>query len=463
MNRDRAWVVGLVFVIGLWPSPAVFADDVEGLRALVEQQRKDIAELAKRVADLEHGLAKPATEPSARETIVAEPSGNILAHPPASPAPTPAQGATPGDLLGDMVHRGAFPRSFMIPGSNISLRIAGYVRFDGIYDDGAVGSGVRYFPDTIGVKGTPQAADSGVTRLSAGQTRLNFEAQAPRSVGNLRTFVEADFFGAGDTFHLRHAYGEAGGVLGGYTWTALMDLRALPQTVAFTAPVGAIYRPQGVLRYRHRLAKGTAFTLSAENPAADVATGAGERALRPIPDLLANINYSPAPSRHLQLAGIYRRSGLENASGQKLYANGWGMTLTGHLATFGKDEIRAGGAWGDGIGSYVAGFATSPTSAAISPSGQLEALEAKAGYVSYLHWWNPHLRTTALYGIARLDNLDSQPATALHLTESAGANLVWSPVAGFGVGLEYLWGRRQNKNGAEGTDPRVQLGIQFGY
>ena len=362
-----------------------------------------------------------------------------------------------------MVQKGAFPKSFLIPGSNISLRIGGYVRFDSIYDDGTVGSGVRYFPDTIQVAGTAQPADPGVTRFSAGQTRLNFEAQAPRVGRNLRTFIEADFFGSGDNFHLRHAYGEIGGFLAGYTWTALMDLRALPQTVAFTAPSGAIYRPQGVVRYRRTVAKGVAVTVSAESPAGDVALAAGERALRPMPDVVGTVNFAPAPSRHLQVGGIFRRSGLESAAAQRHYSNGWGVVATGHIVTFGRDEIRAGGAAGNGIGSYIAGFATSPTSAAIAPGAQLETLEAKAGYVSYQHWWSPRFRSTALYGISRIDNFATQPAAAVHDTESAGANFIWSPTPGFGVGLEYLWGRKQNKNGAQGTDPRVQLGIQFGY
>ena len=34
---------------------------------------------------------------------------------------------------------------------------------------------------------------------------------------------------------------------------------------------------------------------------------------------------------------------------------------------------------------------------------------------------------------------------------------------GFAVGLEYLYGKRENKDGSKGTDPRVQFSIQFGF
>ena len=465
MKRERILLraVGAVF-LALCLSPAAAGGEIEDLKALIEQQRQALEALARRVEGLEKGVAEPKGEaaPLGREAVVPEPLGSIIVPPP-PPAEAAPKAEAPGDLLANMVRKGDFPRSFQIPGSKISLRIAGYVRFDAIYDHGALGSGVRYFPDTIGVDGTPQAADPGVTRLSAAQTRLSFEAQAPREFGRLRTYVEADFFGSGDSFHLRHAYGEVHGLLAGYTWTTLMDLRALPQTVAFTAPVGAVYRPQAILRYRRALTKGLALTVAAENPSSDVAAGAGERALRRWPDLLAGFNYAPAPSRHLQFVGIFRRPGFESSSRQARYANGWGVNLTGHVVTVGKDEIKAGGIWGDGIGSYVAGFATSPSSAAFSPEGRLETLPARAAYVAYQHWWSPRFRSTAMYGISRIDNFTWQPASALRETESASANLIWSPAPGFGAGLEYIWGRRENKDGAEGKDPRIQLGVQFGY
>jgi hypothetical protein len=467
MKRERILLraAGAVFLgLCLSPPPAA-AGEIDDLRALIEQQRKAMEGLERRVQDLEKGLAAPKGEPApaGREAVVVEPSGSVVIAPAAPPVDAAPKAQAPGDLLANTVRKGDFPRSFQIPGSNISLRIAGYVRFDGIYDDGALGSGVRYFPDTIGVEGTPQAADAGVTRLSAGQTRLSFEAQAPREFGRLRAYVEADFFGVGDNFKMRHAYGEVHGFLAGYSWTTLMDLRALPQTVAFTAPVGAVYRPQGLVRYRRPLAKGLAVSVSVENPTSDVATGPGERALRRWPDLVANFNYAPAPSRHLQLGGIFRRPGVETSRAQTQYANGWGISLSGHLATVGKDELKAGGLWGNGIGSYVAGFATSPSSAAFSPAGRLEALPGRAGFVAYQHYWSQHFRSTAMYGISRIENLSSEPGSALHETETTSANLIWSPAPGFGVGLEYMWGRRQNKNGAEGKDPRVQLGVQFGY
>jgi len=467
--RVRRFVTFVAIFLSLFTfaPAAVQASESDDLKALIEQQRKQIEELSKRIEGLEKAITPPQKEPGPPhlEEVVHDPSGSILT-PPARPAAAeagPAKDEGQGDLLASMVRKGDFPKSFLIPGSNISLRIAGYVRFDSIYDHGVVGSGIRYFPDTIGVAGTAGAADSGVTRFSAGQTRINFEAQAPREFGKLRTFVEADFFGSGDTFHLRHAYGEIGGFLAGYTFSTLMDLRSLPQTVAFTVPPASIYRPQALIRYRHSLGGGFDVALAAENPTGDVATATGERALRRLPDFVGTISYSPSTAGHLQLGGIFRRPGFENTHRKSIYANAWGTVLTGHLNTFGKDQLKAGAVYGEGIGSYVGGFATSPASAVSVNGDELDTLRGKAWFLAYQHWWSDRFRSTLMYGISRIDNVEGQSAASIHETENASANLIFSPAPGFGIGLEYLWGRRENKDGHEGKDPRVQFGIQFGY
>jgi hypothetical protein len=67
------------------------------------------------------------------------------------------------------------------------------------------------------------------------------------------------------------------------------------------------------------------------------------------------------------------------------------------------------------------------------------------------------------YGYVRVRNSGGQTGAAVKNTQNAIVNMVWSPLAGFGVGVEYLYGKRTNKNGAVGKNPRIQLGIQFGF
>ncbi|MBM3265346.1 MAG: hypothetical protein FJY97_18255 [candidate division Zixibacteria bacterium] len=121
--------------------------------------------------------------------------------------------------------------------------------------------------------------------------------------------------------------------------------------------------------------------------------------------------------------------------------------LSGHITTIGLDSFGFGVAGGKGIGNLIAGLATSPVSAAPDATGKLKTLSTIASYANYLHWWNKQLRSAVGFGHAQVTNVGGQTATAIHYTVSGLCNLVWNPMPGFGVGLEYLYAKRKNKNG----------------
>ena len=43
------------------------------------------------------------------------------------------------------------------------------------------------------------------------------------------------------------------------------------------------------------------------------------------------------------------------------------------------------------------------------------------------------------------------------------ANLIWLPVDRMGVGIEYLYGFRKNKDGGRGENSRIQMGFQYRF
>jgi hypothetical protein len=43
------------------------------------------------------------------------------------------------------------------------------------------------------------------------------------------------------------------------------------------------------------------------------------------------------------------------------------------------------------------------------------------------------------------------------------ANLVWFPTERMGVGFEYLYGTRQNKDGQSGIANRLQMAFQYKF
>lgn len=120
------------------------------------------------------------------------------------------------------VTAGDFPGSFKLPGTDLSVKIGGYVKADLIHDFDDIGSEDLFVTSTINTSGNKR---QGRTRLHARQSRLNVDARRPSEYGPIRAFIEGDFFGSGGNqnvsnstgFRLRHAYGEIGRLLAGQT------------------------------------------------------------------------------------------------------------------------------------------------------------------------------------------------------------------------------------------------------
>ena len=219
--------------------------------------------------------------------------------------------AVPGQaMLG-----GSFPRSFLIPGTDTSIRVGGFIDetldyyFVGGQPNGnqtttvgvtgnlesaplnSAGKTVPGFP-TVGnlvPQSTATSRGNGVFSQSPRETRLNVETRTPTAWGESRTFVEFDFAGSnafstnnlttvsdGLIPRLRYAYGTLGGFLAGQANSNFSDPDANPETLDFGGPAGlaGVTRiPQ--VRYTYTGPWGSAWSVSAETPETDIVTPAG--------------------------------------------------------------------------------------------------------------------------------------------------------------------------------------------
>ena len=217
---------------------------------------------------------------------------------------------------GEMAIQGSFPRSFLIPGTDTSIRVGGFI--DETLDYYFVGGQPNgNQTTTVGVTGNlesaplnthalttvpgfptpgnlvPQSTASsrgnGVFLQSPRETRLNVETRTPTAWGESRTFIEFDFAGvnafSGNNLttvsdslipRLRYAYGTLGGFLAGQANSNFSDPDANPETLDFGGPAGfaGVTRiPQ--VRYTYNGPWGSAWSVSAETPETDVVTPAG--------------------------------------------------------------------------------------------------------------------------------------------------------------------------------------------
>src|SRR5262245_60933651 len=100
---------------------------------------------------------------------------------------------------------GSFPGSFLVPGTQTSFKVGGYIKFDYTYDFGAQ-QGIVGGAGPIGLPldskcvalrfGTEcLSADlshhiHGTSQMTASESRFNIETRTPTAYGELKTFIE---------------------------------------------------------------------------------------------------------------------------------------------------------------------------------------------------------------------------------------------------------------------------------
>ncbi len=367
-----------------------------------------------------------------------------------------------------VVEPGDFRGAILLPGTDVSLRIDGYARFDAIYDTGFVGSGIRLFPATIALDQTPLAQRRGKTTLSGAQSRLSFDAQAKTEIGKMRGFVELDFLENDIDPRIRHVFGEWNlgktDIIGGQTWSTFMGPGSLPQLVPITAGAGSVFRRPPQLRVTRNLMQGLACAIALEDPASfdfTLPDPVNDRFLQRWPDFVARIRVVTANASTLQVASLVRGIGFENSVGQERLRTGWGLSSTAKLEINECNDIRMGVAGGRGIGSYLTGLAGDLSAAAPEVDG-FRTLEAIGAFGAFHHRWTKRWQSNLYYGYSDVESTPFMPLTAGDAVHNGGINLIWSPRPGFGIGLEYDYGERQVRDGTSGDNHRVQFAFQFG-
>jgi len=281
--RTFAAMSGLTATIALLTGlPSARADELADLRANQEL-------LQRRIDQLAQGAIPPSR---------------------ISPGIAPAMGteAVPGVPLAG----GSFPRSFLIPGTDTSIRLGGFIDLTGLYylqgnnnvnpgtpssnsgQNGNLNSvpiGQQFVP---GLGPVPQTLNhsrgNGVFTMSPQQSRLNVETRTPTAWGESRTFIEFDFArcanfscqtlqqDGGDSLlpRLRFAYGTLGGFLGGQAISNFSDADADTESMEFGGAMGSTGgRRIPQVRYTLVGPWGSAWSVSAEQPTTSMITPVG--------------------------------------------------------------------------------------------------------------------------------------------------------------------------------------------
>src|SRR5437016_10491266 len=226
------------------------------------------------------------------------------------PPPAPPPGGPGGPVTA-----GSFPRSFVIPGTEVSLRIGGqavgsvlwYLKGNAVggalsgqgsynetYNDGQGGTGnLSGIPlNTHTFSAGPGAAvgnahsRSSSWHFSGKQSRVFLDARTPSPYGEVKAYIEFDFSASntntilnnnqgsvnGYIPRLRQGYATLGGLLMGQTQGTFTDNDSEPEILDFGGQTGTPFvarTPQ--VRYTYPLAYGMSVAVAAENPSPNFA------------------------------------------------------------------------------------------------------------------------------------------------------------------------------------------------
>ncbi len=358
----------------------------------------------------------------------------------------------------------SLPGAIRLPGTSVVMRWGGYVKSTIVQNFDPLSITDRFIVGAIPVSNVLGIERE--TEINVSQSRINMDLREPTDVGLMRAFIEGDFDGDGETFRLRHAFGQRGSLLMGKTWSAFVDTTASPEEIDFEGLNGRINVRQGQLRWQPGIGRKFELVMSLEDPNPKVTNGEG---VSKVPDFIGSARVNFGENVHARIAVLLRqvRAQWEGEAGVTESEFGWGVSLSSHIEVpwlDARDRILVQFNVGSGYGRYVNDLnSVGDFDGIFSPEGDLELIDVLSGYVSAQHWWRQNMRSNLTVGFVDLDNPSFVDNSFYRRTIRASTNLIWSPTHRLDIGGELLWGRRENEDGSNGEAMQFQFSSKFRF
>jgi hypothetical protein len=398
---------------------------------------------------------------------------------------TPPEPISPADQA-RFVTRGIMPGSFLVPGTNTSFRIRGFVRLVGLYDINPIGTRDRFVTNTIPV---PQT-DGQNANMSARMSRIGFESWTPTPLFDwtVHTFIEGDFFngadqaanGGGNPFRLRHAFIDYGYFRVGQQNSVFMDASTWPSVVDFQGPAGWVNVRRPGARVTIPLCDKLFWAGGIEQPFTDITTNGLGTNVQDVPDFATHLRFE-GDRGHVQISGLMRAIGYRPTDGgtslQVAYGLNVGTTFHPWAWLMGSNPVRKENPTalercriigqytvGRGIGRYIRDTAGQGLDGQVDPAtGQLHLL-FDAGYVvSYEQWYTEKWLTALTYSQTIVSTAGDQPGSGYVGAKYLSVSLWFIPFRNMSLGLEYLFGERENVNTQSGSANRIDASVQYNF
>jgi outer membrane DcaP-like protein len=377
----------------------------------------------------------------------------------------------------------------------------GFVRLDAIYDFRPMASTDSFVTSAIPV---PQGRGQNFV-MTPRYTRFGFDTETPLKVNDwtLKTRIEMDFFNGNTSglfgsfpLRLRFAWADFGPFLIGQAASLFMDYDVFPNVLDYQGPGGMVLMRQPIAAIHFPVFKKAEVSFGVEQPYSDIQWNEGGgwilnpqtgiittpgvgRNVQDFPDVTGNVRYE-GDYGHMQAAGILRKLTFQPGPGDSaLDELGYGFNLTGTFhpwaclhgiprsgecaSPLSKSRFLYQFAAGHGINRYIQDVNGLGLDATFDAANGFRTIPSYGWFVAYEHWWTKRLISNFTYGQNACDLTDTLPGSTYERANYVSANIIWLPMERMGVGLEYLYGFRKNKDGQKGDNTRIQAGFQYRF
>jgi hypothetical protein len=384
---------------------------------------------------------------------------------------------------------------------NTKYKWYGFIRLDGIYDFNPIKSTDDFVTSSIPI---PQGKGQNSV-LTPRYTRLGFDTETPWESMDwtVKTRIEVDFFNGNTSgvfgsfpLRLRFAWVDFGPFLIGQAPSLFMDYDVFPNVLDYEGPPGMVLMRQPIISAHCKFCDKFRVAVGVEQPYSDIqwfengqwivnpnsgiitAPHVGKN-IQDVPDFTGNVRYD-GPYGHVQVAGIARKLTFQPAVGSTLDTLGYGVNLTGTWHPWAMiwgapEKFEDRNCWersrflgqyavGRGINRYIQDVNGLGLDATFDPVHGFRAIPSYGWFLAYEQWWaNKWASNFTVGGGTWSDLTDTLPENTYRHATYYSANLIWLPVERLGVGLEYLYGTRENKDGESGHAHRIQLAAQYRF
>ena len=352
------------------------------------------------------------------------------------------------------------------------VKFSGYIKVDAMYSDYSNGEGIGpgrdiYVPSLVQT-GAQDDNLGGRFDAHAKQSRFRFTTNTPvNDTDSVTGVIEFDFLltsGGNERVsnsyvpRLRHAFLKYNNWMVGQTWSTIMDLGSLVDSVDFIGTTdGVAFARQTQVRYT-----ANGFEVALENQETTVGTTSAAQITtddNSVPDLVLTYTMKTGWG-HVKVGGLLRQLAYETNENEYSDTSA-SISVSSRINVGNGDDIRIQLASGAGIGRYVG--VNAANGAFLDDAGNFEAIDATALTVAYRHVWNENARSNIIYSSLDVDTVEGMVASRTNDVYSMRLNYIYSINKALSTGIEYTYAKRETVDGYDGDMNRLQVMAKYTF